>query len=398
MAKRPVRTEPAAPGLFSTAPLPQAPLDDAQRLACLRLIRSENVGPVTFRELINHYGGAQAALDALPELARRGGRGRPIRICSAAAAERELELARRHGARPIFTIEPGYPPALAGTQAPPPMIYAKGVLDLLARPAVAVIGSRQASAAGVKLTRHFAQGLAAAGFTIVSGLARGIDAAAHEASLATGTIAAVAGGIDVVYPPENAALQAAIGERGVVVSEMPPGFEPRGRDFPRRNRIIAGISLAVVVVEAARRSGTLMTARLAAEAGRDVFAVPGHPLDPRAEGTNQLLKRGATIATEAADVVEALAAISGLTPWRALEEAAATDAYRLAPRPEADLQPPAADDRSRVLDALSPAPVDIDALARAVDLPMRTVSVILMELELGGQILRHGAQLVSRAT
>jgi len=393
MARQARTPEPA--GRFTQAPLPQAPLDTAQRLACLRLIRSENVGPVTFRELINHYGGAQQAIDALPELARRGGRGRPIRVCTAADAERELASAEAVGSRPLFTIEPGYPPALAGTGMPPPLIYAKGDISLLTRPAVAVVGSRQASAAGLKLTRQFAQGLAVAGYAIVSGLARGIDAAAHHASLASGTIAVVAGGIDVVYPPENDTLQRSIGERGVLVSEMPPGFEPRGRDFPRRNRIIAGIALGVVVVEAARRSGTLMTARLAAEAGRDVFAVPGHPLDPRAEGTNQLLKGGAIIATEPSDVVEALASISGLSPQQALAEAAPHEPWVI-PAMDPPPAPPVESDRARVLEALSPAPVDIDSIARTLSMPMRTVNVVLMELELAGLVARHGSQLVSR--
>ncbi|MCB1519543.1 MAG: DNA-processing protein DprA [Hyphomicrobiaceae bacterium] len=380
--------------LFTAAPLPQAPLDDAQRLACLRLIRSENVGPVTFRQLINHYGGAEPALAALPELARRGGRGRPIRITPRADAERELERARNIGAVPIFTIEPGYPPALASIEQPPPLLYVRGVTSLLARPAIAIVGSRQSSAAGLKLTRQFASGLAAAGYAIVSGLARGIDAAAHETSLERGTIAVVAGGVDIVYPPENAALHAAIGEQGAIVSEMPPGFVPRGRDFPRRNRIIAGVALGIVVIEAARRSGTLVTARYAVEHGRDVFAVPGHPLDPRAEGTNGLLKSGAIIATEPADVLTHMAPLSGLSPHPSFAEP------DVAPwEPAITAEPPhlpGETDRNRVLDALGPAPVDIDAVARETGLPARTINVILMELELAGRICRQGNQLVAR--
>ena len=291
---------------LTPAPLPQAPLDAAQRLACLRLIRSDNVGPVTFRELINHFGGAEPALAALPELSRRGGR-QSIRICPEAQARSELEAADRIGAHPLFTIEPGYPPALAALEAPPPLLYVKGDIGLLARPMVAIVGARNASGAGQKLARMFASALGRAGYVIASGLARGIDAAAHEAALDSGTVAVLAGGLDNIYPPEHAELQHQIGTRGCLVSENPPGFVPRAQDFPRRNRIISGVALGVLIVEAARRSGTLITARAAADQGRVVFAVPGHPLDPRAEGTNRLLKDGATLATEPDDVIEALA-------------------------------------------------------------------------------------------
>lgn len=387
------REKPQSHSLFTAAPLPVAKLDDAERLACLRLIRSDNVGPVTFRELINHFGGAELALEALPELAARGGRRAKIRITTRAEALRELERAGKIGAAPLFTIEPGYPPALAAIDAPPPMLYVKGRPDVLLRHAVAIVGSRQASAAGHKMTRLFADAIGSAGYVVVSGLARGIDAAAHQAALATGTVAVVAGGVDVIYPPENAALHAAIAERGAIVSEMPPGFVPRAKDFPRRNRLISGISLGVLVVEAAKRSGTLVTARLAGEQGREVFAVPGHPLDPRAEGTNQLLKTGATLVTTPDDVIEALAPLSGLQS-AAFEDTATTD--WTPPRQE---PPPLLDesDRARVIEALGPAPVDIDSLARATGLGIRAVNVVLMELDLAGRISRHGQQLVSRA-
>lgn len=380
---------------FTAAPLPVATLDVAERIACLRLIRSDNVGPVTFRELINHYGGATRALEALPELAARGGNKRCIRIATKAEAERELERARRTGAKPIFTIEPGYPPALAAIEAPPPMLYVRGNAGLLTRPAVAVVGSRQASAAGHKLTRQFAHGLGHAGYVVVSGLARGIDAAAHEAALDTGTVAVVAGGVDIVYPPENTILTQAIAENGAIVSDMPPGFQPRAKDFPRRNRIISGIALGILVVEAARRSGTLVTARLAGEQGREVFAVPGHPLDPRAEGTNGLLKRGATLVTEPADIIEALSPLSGLSPDAAFADQHPAQSWD-APPP---LPPPLLDDsdRARVLEALGASPVDIDALVRATGLDTRALNVVLIELDLAGRIVRHGAGLVSRS-
>jgi DNA processing protein len=392
--------EPAKRALtrLTPAPLPQAQLDAAQRLACLRLIRSGNVGPVTFRELINQFGGAVQALDALPELSRRGGRA-SLRICPRAEAEAELEAAERIGARPLFTIEPGYPPALAVLPVPPPLLYVKGEAGHLLRPMLAIVGARNGSAAGQKLARLFAARIGAAGLVIASGLARGIDAAAHEAALATGTVAVVAGGIDIVYPPEHERLQAEIGERGCLVSEQPPGFVPRAKDFPRRNRIISGVSLGVVVVEAARRSGTLITARMAAEQGREVFAVPGHPLDPRAEGTNRLLKTGATLVTEPEDVLEVLAAMLR-QPTSA--DFMPPDGAREPPggpiEPSAGLTEASAEIRARVLGALGPAPVDIDELARATGLPIRSIRIALLELDLAGRIERHGHQLVSLAT
>jgi DNA processing protein len=414
--------------LFTPAPLPVAPLDDAGRLACLRLIRSENVGPVTFRELINHYGGAAKAIDALPEIARRAGRGRPLAICPAARAERELEAAARHGATALFTIEPGYPAALAHLPVPPPLVYVKGRRDLLQRDGLALVGSRNSSAAGVAMARLVASGVGEHGFVIVSGLARGIDAAAHEASIGTGTIAVLAGGIDFVYPPENAALHARIGVEGCLVTEMPPGFQPRGQEFPRRNRIISGLSLGVVVIEAARRSGSLITAHAANEQGRLVMAVPGHPLDPRSEGPNALLKEpGVTMVTSARDVVEALADLRGGKAWGAariaLEEGAATmaragdgfsrredtaDATASAadragagpaetpPGPRSatpvDAEPEAT---AAVLRVLGPTPVTLDQVARATGLTAQAARVAVLELALQGAVEQHGGQLVS---
>lgn len=384
-----------SPRLFTAAPLPVSALDDDERLACLRLIRTPQVGPVTFRELINHYGGAKQALAALPSLARRAGT-RELRISPESEAEAELEAAHKAGAAPVFTIEPGYPPALAAVDAPPPMLYVKGRTELLSRPSVAIVGSRNASAAGLKLSRLFARELASAGLVIVSGLARGIDAAAHEASLEAGTVAVLAGGVDVVYPPEHDTLQMRIGETGCLVTEQPPGFVPRAKDFPRRNRLISGISLGVLVVEAARRSGTLVTARFAGEQGREVFAVPGHPLDPRAEGTNQLLKSGAMIATEAQDVLDALApqllrGAAGLTEM----DTGFASGQRL--QVSSPLPAPDDGDRERVLSLLGPHPIDVDEIVRATALGVREVRILLMELDLSGEIVRHGHQLVSRA-
>ncbi|MFZ4807630.1 MAG: DNA-processing protein DprA [Hyphomicrobiaceae bacterium] len=376
----------------TAAPLPQAPLDDAQRLACLRLIRSEGVGPVAFRTLINRFGGADEALDALPDLARRGGRSRPLRLCPRERAEAELAAASRAGARPVFTIEPGYPPALAHVDVPPPMLYLRGDVALLQRPALAIVGSRQSSAAGLSLAQSFGQALGAAGYVIVSGLARGIDTAAHRAALDTGTVAVLAGGIDHVYPPENAVLLETIAARGCLVSEQPPGFTPRATDFPRRNRIIAGIALGVLIVEAARRSGTLITARLAAEMGRDVMAVPGHPLDPRAEGTNQLLKDGAALVTSPEDVLATLAGLGG-RPVASPQPLAPTPTEPARREPDASSESV----RDLVLAGLGPAPVSIDQLARALHLPIQDVQGVLLELSLAGRIVLHGAQLVSRA-
>ena len=375
---------------FALAPLPTAKLAAAETLACLRLIRSENVGPVTFRELINHYGGAQQALAAVPEISRRAGRKRSIRLCSISEAEAELEAAETAGALPIFTIEPGYPAALAAVDVPPPLLYVKGRRELLNIPGIAIVGSRLCSAVGAKLATMLASRLGEAGYVIVSGLARGIDGAAHMAALQTGTIAVVAGGIDVIYPPEHAKLHEQIGTDGCLVTEQPPGFKPRGQDFPRRNRIISGISLGVIVVEAAARSGTLVTARYAAEQGREVFAVPGHPLDPRAEGTNKLIKGGATLVTDAGDVMSALEPISGLREAQ-LES-------RWTPPPVAStLPPPVVGDRERdlVLKSLGPAPVDLDAIQRATGLSTRELQIALMELDLAGFIERPGHGLVA---
>lgn len=379
------------PNLFTPAPLPTAKLGDVEQLACLRLIRSENVGPVTFRQLINTFGGAAQALDALPELSRRGGGRRAIRICPKGDAEDELARARKIGAEPVFTIEPGYPGALAALDTPPPLLYIKGRQDLLNRPALAIVGSRESSAAGMKLARLFAHAIGEAGYVIVSGLARGIDGAAHEAALKSGTVAVLAGGIDNVYPPEHEKLQARIATEGCLVSEQPPGFTPRGQDFPRRNRIVSGMSLGVVIVEAAARSGTLVTARFASEQGREVFAVPGHPLDPRAEGTNRLIKTGATLVTEPADILDALRPLSGLS------EMAAPIA---APAEHFDTGGPAMPDvgdgeRLRILSALGPAPIDLDAIISATGLTIRAVQIGLMELELAGRLSRPGPGLIA---
>ncbi len=400
--------------LFTPAPLPVAALNDAERLACLRLIRTESVGPVTFRELINHYGGAAAALEALPEIARRAGRAKPITVCPKSRAEAELAAASKLGARPLFTIEPGYPAALAHLPVPPPLLYVKGRLELLQRDAAAIVGARNASAAGMAMARLIASRVGEAGYVIVSGLARGIDGVAHEAALSTGTIAVLAGGIDFIYPPEHADLHARLGEEGCLVTEMPPGFQPRGQDFPRRNRIISGLALGVIVIEAARRSGSLITAHAATDQGREVMAVPGHPLDPRSEGPNSLLKMpGVTMVTSPLDVLEVLAPMRGKGPRGAtrvvLEEDAhpaemavpSSEAPRVPALPEAggggvergQAAPATATDA--VLAVLGPAPTTLDEVARAADLSPQVARVAILELTLAGLVERHGAQLIS---
>jgi DNA processing protein len=269
-------------------------LTDAERLNRLRLIRSDNVGPRTFRSLLQHFGDARTALERLPDLARRGGAARPGRICSEDSARAELEASKRGGVSLVAPEEAGYPPRLATLDDAPPLLGIRGTPDVLMRPMIAVVGSRNASGAGLKFAGALARDLGDAGFVVISGLARGIDQAAHRASIQSGTVAVLAGGHDKIYPPEHEDLLAALLEAGGAISEMPLGHVPRARDFPRRNRLISGAALGVVVVEAAHRSGSLITARIAAEQGREVFAVPGSPLDPRAAGTNDLIKQGAT--------------------------------------------------------------------------------------------------------
>jgi DNA processing protein len=364
-------------------------LTDEQRLAWLRLIRSENVGPATFRELINQLGSAQAALDVLPEMSRRGGSTRPVRIASRKEAEAELAETQRIGAFFVGIGEPLYPPWLRHGDAPPPLIAVRGDPQHLTRPAIAIVGARNASVAGRKMAALLARSLGEADLVIVSGLARGIDAAAHEAALAGGTVAVFAGGIDTVYPQENDELfRRILDAGGCAVSEMRLGWEPRARDFPRRNRIIAGMALATIVVEAAQRSGSLITARMALEQNREVFAVPGSPLDPRAAGSNNLIKQGARIVTDASDVIEAV------TPMLAHPPAEPPSILRAPPEEAVGAQPDDSD-RARVLEALGPTPVEIDEIIRFTGLPARTVLVVLLELDLAGRVERHPGQRVS---
>lgn len=365
-----------------------ARLSDRQRLGWLRLIRTENVGPATFRDLINRFGSAEAALAVLPDLVRSGGASRPPRIPTAAEAEGEIEAARSIGASFVAIGEPEYPPVLRRMDQPPPLVAVMGEAAVFRLPPVAIVGARNASLAGIKMARTLAAELGANGYAIVSGLARGIDTAAHEGGLATGTVAVLAGGLDMPYPPDNAELSREIAARGgALISEMPFGWEPRARDFPRRNRIVAGLSLGLVVVEAARRSGSLISARLAGELGRLVFAVPGSPLDPRAAGTNGLLKEGAILVTEARDVLDPLAPLIGraVPGPETLEE----------PPDFSSSPPPGDDDRATVVEVLGPVPVEIDEIIRHTGLHPAIVFMILLELDLAGRLERHSGGSVS---
>jgi DNA processing protein len=368
-----------------------APLSPAERIAWLRLIRSENVGPVGFRALIRRHGSASAALDALPELARAGERSKSLRILALADAEREIEALARLGGRMITLGDPEYPRLLAATEDAPPVLSVLGNAALLTDRALAVIGARNASGAGRKFGRDLAAELGRLGFTIVSGLARGMDASAHEGALATGTAAVMAGGVDVVYPRENTALYRSIREAGVLVSEQPLGLNPTARHFPIRNRLVSGLSLGVVVVEASLRSGSLITARLAGEQGREVMAVPGSPLDPRSRGANKLLREGAALIEEAADVVAALGSAAGR-----LGETEADSAPLPAGAKTLDSEVEKA--RAEVLERLSPVPLAVDEIIRQCHLSPPVVALVLLELELAGRIERHPGNKIAAVT
>jgi len=356
-------------------------LSDEQKLDWLRLIRSDNVGPRTFRTLLNHFGGARAALAALPDLARRGGADRPGRVCLVEDAEKEMQALRKRGIALVALGEPDYPPRLRMIDDAPPLLAVRGKLENLLSPMVALVGSRNASAAGAKFAGQIARELGEAGFVTTSGLARGIDAAAHRASLATGTVAVLAGGHDHVYPPEHGDLLDSILDNGAALTEMPLSWEPRARDFPRRNRLISGLSLGVVIVEAAKRSGSLITARMALEQGREVFAVPGSPLDPRAEGTNGLIKQGAAVVTNVEDILSVLRPILGQAA-----DLPASEPPRDAP--DADSEP-APDERKRIVALLGPVPVEIDDLVRQSGARLAIVRTVLLELELAGRLDRQ---------
>jgi len=356
-------------------------------IAMLRLIRSENVGAVTARRLLERFGSAAAALDAIPKLARRGGRSARLKVASATVARAELDRLAALGGFACALGDPRYPLALAALEDAPPLLQCRGSLESLARPAVAIVGARNASANGQRFAFDLARDLAQAGCTLVSGLARGIDAAAHEGALAAAgegvTVAVMAGGLDVPYPRQHAALAETIAMRGLLVTEMPPGTEPQARHFPRRNRIIAGLSLATVVVEAAERSGSLITARLALEQGREVLAVPGSPRDPRAAGPNRLIRDGATLVRHADDVLQSLGAL------RQMEMPSPGSLAMDESLPPELMEEELDEGRASVLSLLGPTAVAVDEVLRRCQISPAAVQAVLLELELAGRLERQ---------
>jgi DNA processing protein len=394
------RSKPKGAGASPAAPS----FSEETKRAWLRLIRTPHIGGVTFWELLSHFGSAEAALEALPEFAKLGSRISPGSIPAEAAIGAELERAEAAGMRLVAVGEPGYPPLLARVEVPPPLLYVKGDASVWDRPPLAVVGSRQASAAGLKFAADISAALGRRGFFIVSGLARGIDAAAHRAALPFATCAVLPGGLDRIYPPEHASLAAEIAGNGMIMSECPPGFVARAQDFPRRNRIVSGCSLGVVIVEAAERSGTLITARLAGEQNREVFAVPGHPLEPRAAGTNRLLKEGAILTTCTDDIVDALqpqlGAFSSSIPASPAAARPLEERTQITPAPPAHRAEPRNFDfigeaSEGILKLLSFSPIDVDELCRLSGLEARLVNAALLSLDLSGQIERRGLRQVA---
>jgi DNA processing protein len=358
----------------------------SERAAWLRLARTENVGPVTFHNLLARFGSAAAALEALPRLAQRGGRKNFV-LPPDGEAEGELERLASLGGRLLLTCEADYPRGLKALEAPPPVLSVLGHPHLLQKEMIAIVGARNASALARKFADTLARDLGFAGIVVVSGLARGIDSAAHDAALAVGTVAVVAGGVDIIYPPENDKLYAAIKNQGVILSEMRLGEAPQARHFPRRNRIISGLARGVVVVEAAEKSGSLITAQYALEQGREIFAVPGSPLDPRARGANRLIKDGAILTESAEDILSVLGPMLGAgfeepdqPPVTALADPMEAEADRI---------------RAKVEEALGPAPVEIDELIRQLGAPPAAVLTVILELELAGRCARHPGNRVS---
>ena len=359
-------------------------LTQDEAFARIRLLRSPNVGPVSYAQLLRRFGDAQRAVEALPDLASRGGRA--YRPAPVQRIEEEVAAVRAAGARYLFQDSPDYPALLGEIEGAPPILMARGDVGLARRACVAIVGARNASAAAVKLAREFAGGLAEAGFAVVSGLARGIDGAAHRGALPA-TIGVIASGIDIAYPPEHGELQEQVALHGLLLAEQPPGTEPRGSHFPSRNRIIAGLASGTLVVEAAPKSGSLITARLAAEAGREVMAIPGSPLEPRAQGCNQLIREGAVLVQTPEDVVELLSSFAG-TPRSTFREPLPAG-WDAAPEELADAEP------ADIAGLLTTAPVAVDELIRQSGAGAAEVQMALLELEIAGRLQRHAAGRVS---
>jgi len=370
-----------------------AQLTQAEAFARIRLLRSPNIGPISYRQLIARFGTAAAALDALPDLASRG-RG-PYRPASPESIEREVLAVRAAGARYLFHDQPDYPALLGELDSAPPLLTCRGNLALASGPCVALVGARNASAAAVKLARDFAAALAEAGFTVVSGLARGIDGAAHEGAFPQ-TIGVIASGIDIAYPPQHAELQDRIAQEALLIAEQPPGTEPRGRHFPSRNRIIAGLASGTLVVEAAPQSGSLITARLAGEAGREVMAIPGSPLDARSLGCNQLIREGAVLVQTPDEVVELLQSFTG-APRSLFRVADTPGAFDYAELAKLDWGEARADLSHDIDHLLTNAPVEVDELIRQAEASPAEVHMALLELELAGELVREADGTVRRA-
>lgn len=365
-------------------------LSDHEKVARLRLIRSENVGPITFFKLLDRFKSGVNALEALPELAKSGGRAARLRVCPQSVAEDEIATAEGSETKMIHWGEPGYPPLLGHIDDPPPILFVRGHTRFLTKRAVGFVGSRNASINGRRFAKTTTKAIGAAGYMIVSGMARGIDAAAHEGALKTGTLAVLGGGVDIIYPRENAELYDNLITRGAVCSEVPMGITPQARHFPRRNRIISGIARGVVVLEAGARSGSLITARMALEQGREVFAVPGPPHDPRVKGANTLIRQGAQLTEDASDVIETLGGMSAQS--LSLSER---------PKPTYDGVAETVSDtslertRRRVVSALDYGPTDVDDIIRDADGEAAAVATVLLELELAGRLERHFGNRVS---
>ncbi len=371
----------------------QPVLSQQEAFARIRLLRSPNIGPVSYRQLLARFGTAAAALDALPDLASRGRAA--YRPASAEMIEREVIAVRAAGARYLFHDQPDYPALLGELDSAPPILTCRGRLALASGPCVALVGARNASAAAVKLARDFAAALAEAGFTVVSGLARGIDGAAHEGAFPR-TIGVIASGIDIAYPPQHAALQERIAQDGLLIAEQPPGTEPRGRHFPSRNRIIAGLASGTLVIEAAPQSGSLITARLAGEAGREVMAIPGSPLDARSAGCNQLIREGAVLVQSPDEVVELLQSFTGAPRSRFRVAESPTD-FDYAELASLDWGEARADLSGDIANLLANAPVGIDELIRQSGASAAEVHMALLELELAGELVREADGAVRRA-
>lgn len=362
------------------------PLTDAEKCDWLRLSRTENVGAITFRHLLARFGSAKAALDALPDMAQRGGK-RSFKLPAANVLEDEMARIDKCGVDLIALCEPDYPQALAAIEDAPPLITALGQTSLMHKRAIGIVGARNASLNGRKMAETLARELGKEGIVIASGLARGIDTSAHHGSLSTGTVAVLAGGVDIVYPEENRGLYDQLANVGCIISDMPMGCEPHAKLFPRRNRLISGLSLGVIVVEAAEKSGSLITARMALEQGREVFAVPGSPLDPRCKGTNDLLRQGAVLTEKASDILSHIHAMPKelAEPRRSEFEdfAGAIDDKQLTTA------------RDKIIECLGPSPVAVDDIIRACALPAAVVLTVLLELELAGRLERHAGQKVA---